>query len=104
MYTFARYLLWDWRAIPFTLEQNAGRRHFIQSVVVHIVELVVYSFIAAAWIRSGLQEPRWFVILAGLLLAAMLVLRSLQRGNGVAPLEFAEKTPEAVEALHLIAD
>ncbi len=104
MYTMARYLLWDWRAIPFTVAQNPGRRHFIQSLVVHIIELVAYSFVASEWILKGLRQPIWFALLAGLMLGSLLVLRNLRKGNGHAPLEFAERVPEVVEALHLVAD
>jgi hypothetical protein len=104
MFTLAQYLLWDWRAIPFTLAQNPGRRHFLQSVVVHIVELVAYSFISSEWILAGLRKPIWFAVLAALLAGTLLVLRNLRKSNGHAALEFAERVPEAVEALRLVAD
>ena len=104
MFTLARYLLWDWRAIPFALEQNAGRRHFIHSAVVHIVELSVYSFMASGWIQTGLRTPIWFAVLGGLCLGTLLVLRNLRKSHANAPLEFAERVPEAVETLRLVAD
>jgi hypothetical protein len=104
MYTMASYLLWDWRAIPFTVAQNPGRRHFIQSVVVHIVELAAFSFTASEWILAGLRQPVWFAVLAALMLGTLLVLSNLRKSNGHTPLEFAERVPEAVEALHLVAD
>jgi hypothetical protein len=104
MYTLARYLLWDWRAIPFTLAQNPGRRHFIHSVVLHIIELTVYSFMASAWIQAGLRAPVWFAVLGALCVGTLLVLRNLRRSHENAPLEFMERVPEAVEALRLVAE
>jgi hypothetical protein len=101
MFTLARYLLWDWRAIPFTVAQNPGRRHFIQSAVVHIIELVVYSAIASTWIQAGLRQPVWLAILAGLCACGLLLLRNLNGSHRNAPLEFAERVQEPVEALRL---
>jgi hypothetical protein len=71
---------------------------------VHICELAAYSFTASEWILAGLRQPVWFAVLAALMLGTLLVLRNLRKSNGHTPLEFSERVPEAVEALHLVAD
>ena len=50
------------------------------------------------------KKPVWFAVPTGFMVGTLLILGILRKGNGQAPLEFAERVPEAVEALHLIAD
>lgn len=75
---------------------NPSRRPFIQSVVVHLIELSVYSVIGSEMIYAGLRKPVWFAVL--------VVLHNLRKSHDQAPLEFAEPTPEVIEQLHLLPD
>lgn len=104
MYTLSVYLLWQWRSIPFTVAQNPSRRPFIQSVVVHLIEMSLYSVIASGWIHAGLRNPKWFAILAIVLAGVLAVLRNLRKSHDHAPLEFDEPVPQVIEQLHLLTD
>jgi hypothetical protein len=104
MFTFSRYLLKEWRAIPFTVAQNPGRRHFIQSVVIHLTELIIYALMVPSWIYRGLSNPVWFAVLAALLGFINLYLHRIGKPDAEAPLEFAEPVARAVEALRLLPE
>ena len=102
MYALAGYLMSDWRALPFTFAQNAARRHFIQSMVVHLIELIVYSFIASEWIRAAMHSWRSLAALAIVLAGTTFLIRRLRTDEPDAPLEFAERLSQAVEELRLV--
>ncbi len=96
----AEYLLLNWRSVPFTCAQEAEQRHFVHSLCVHLIELTVYSFTSAEWIRAGLGKPLDYCLL---MLSAVTVLAWLHRWRtrewGKEPLAFLELAPQPVEAL-----
>jgi hypothetical protein len=103
--TLAEYLLQAWRAIPFTFAPNPARRHFIHSAILHVFELSVYSFMSATWIYAGLRDSIMFAGFGAVVLAVYVWLRYRRRREwGIAPFEFEESVPAAVEPIRIAQD
>ncbi len=102
MIACAEYLLLNWRAIPFTCTPENTQRHLIHSACVHLIELSVYSFSGAGWIRAAIHQPRNYL---PLLLFVVGILTWLHRWRirewGKEPLAFLKSAPQPAEALHL---
>ena len=104
MVALAEYLLTGWREIPFTCAQNHARRHVVQSIVVHLAELVVYSGPTSFWIRLSIHSGWAFTKFTAVLVVFVIWLhRRRMREWGEQPFEFEEGDPETVQGLQLTA-
>jgi hypothetical protein len=90
-------VLSDWNRIPFTCSYLPGKRVLAYNLGVVLGAYFVFVYLGAHVIRWSLASPLYTLVVAGLLAAAVSLMRRAQlRTWGVPALDFEDYDPMAV--------
>lgn len=98
-------VLSDWQRLPFTCTWLPGKRSLAQVVLLGFTAFVVFTTLGGFAVRIGSRGATHAVWIAGLLFAAVWILkRRRQRHWESLPLTFEDVSPYRVESMRLSAD
>jgi hypothetical protein len=96
------WVLRRWHRIPFTCTYIPGKRPLAHGMLLTLAAFVVFINIGGGLIHFSLDTPGRYVMLCGVLFAAVAALRRTRLARSVhAPLEFEDSLPDDVTVIPL---
>jgi hypothetical protein len=94
------WVLRRWHRIPFTCTYIPGKRPLAHVVLLTLAAFVVFINIGGGLIHFSLDRPGGYVLLCGVLFAAVAVLRKTRLARSIpVPLEFEDSLPDDVTVI-----
>ena len=91
-----------WRRIPFTCVYLPGKRPLVHTLLLTFTVYTLFVNVGTALIIAGLRNRTFFLVSAGLLLAAVVGLRRRRRAICArSSLEFDDTLPNDCQVIHL---